>query len=46
MSKEDIAKQKELRRLMRKLKEDKMPTMMYKIGEPKDAQRREDENPW
>ncbi len=46
MSQEDKLKEQELKRLMKKMGQNKTPTMMYQMGEGKKGQRNEDAKPW
>ena len=46
MSKEQQMTQKELNRLLKKLNQKKMPSMMYQAGEAKKPKRGVEVNPW
>jgi Ca-activated chloride channel family protein len=44
--KEARIKAQELKRLLKKMKQKKMPTMMYQMNENNQSKRREGANPW
>jgi len=46
MSKQQQMTQKELNRLLKKLNQKKLPSMMYQAGAPKKPKRDEEVNPW
>jgi Ca-activated chloride channel family protein len=46
MSKEEKLKEQELKRLLKKMGQKKMPVMMYQMGENKKTKRSEDAKPW
>jgi len=47
MTKEEKLNAKELKRLLKKLNKDKMPTMMYRANDNNKKSKREDDvNPW
>jgi Ca-activated chloride channel family protein len=46
MSKEEKLKQKELKRLLKKMKQKGTPTMMYQMGNDNKSKRSGGANPW